>query len=307
MNMYGLEIQNLAVDFGKFKMNATVNIRRGCITGLIGRNGAGKSTLIKTIMRQQDALSGKILYDGKPFKGNEVEILNKIACVFDIPHFNTQLKPKSLFKLCKSIYPQFDAELYERLMKKFNLPSDVRVNKFSFGMQRKYCLILALCQKPDILLLDEPTSGVDPYDRNNVVELIQEFMMDESHTVLFSTHITEDLDRIADYIVIMQDGVITLDEEKESICENYRLIQCAELTDELKKEAVGIQKSMFGYTVLTKNKQISGEGLQVKVPTVEELFVHTLGNEVSDSANGRYMNGSFGANFGADSDDPFNL
>lgn len=275
--MYSLEIENLTVAFERFTMNATVNIRKGCITGLIGRNGAGKSTLIKTIMRQQDASAGHILYDGKPFKGNEVEILNKIACVFDVPHFNAALKPKRLFKLYKSIYPQFDGELYEKLMQKFELPSDIRVNKFSFGMQRKYCLILALCQKPEILILDEPTSGIDPYDRGNVVELIQDFMMDENHTVLFSTHITEDLDKIADYIVIMQDGKITLDEEKETICENYRLVQCAELTEELKKYALGVQKSMFGYTFLTKNKDISGEGLQVKVPTVEELFIHTLG------------------------------
>lgn len=234
-------------------------------------------------MRQQDASAGRILYDGKPFNGNEVEILNKIACVFDAPHFNTALKPKRLFKLYKSIYPQFDGELYEKLMQKFALPSDIRVSKFSFGMQRKYCLILALCQRPEILILDEPTSGVDPYDRGNVVELIQEFMMDENHTVLFSTHITEDLDKIADYIVIMQDGKITLDEEKETICENYRLVQCAELTEELKKHALGVQKSMFGYTFLTKNKEISGEGLQVKAPTVEELFIHTLGeNTQSD-------------------------
>lgn len=275
--MYGLEIKDLTVDYGKFKMQATVNIRRGCVTGLIGRNGAGKSTLIKTIMRQQDAASGSILYNGKPFEGNEVQILNGIACVFDTPHFNTALKPKRIVKLYCGIYKNFDMELYNRLMQSFNLPSDMRVNKFSFGMQRKYCIILALCQRPDILILDEPTSGIDPFDRGNVVELIQEFMLDEGHTVLFSTHITEDLDKIADYIVMMQDGKITMDEEKETICETYRLVQCPQLTPQMEKSAIGVQKSMFGYTFLTKDKQISGEGVQVKVPTIEELFIHTLG------------------------------
>ena len=290
--MYGLEIDNLIVDFGNFKMDVTVNIRRGCITGLVGRNGAGKSTLIKTIMRQQEANSGMILYNGTRFKDAEAEILNNIACVFDAPHFNTNAKPTRILKLFKTIYPRFDEALYHTLMQRFNLPPNLRISKFSFGMQRKYCIILALCQKPEILILDEPTSGIDPYDRGNVVELIQEFMMDEGHTVLFSTHITEDLDKIADYIVMMDNGKITLDEDKETITDNYRLVQCAQMTEELQKIAIGVQKSMFGYTFLTKQKDISGEGLQVKVPTIEEVFVHTLG----ESAHTQQA-----------SDDPFHL
>lgn len=157
--MYGLEINGLTVDFGNFKLDGiTTNIRKGCITGLIGRNGAGKSTLIKAIMRQQDAVAGSILYNGQKFSEHEVEILNSIACVFDSPHFNMFAKPKRLVKLYKAMYKNFDIQLYERLMKKFNLPSDLRVSKFSFGMQRKYCIILALCQRPQILILDEPTA-----------------------------------------------------------------------------------------------------------------------------------------------------
>lgn len=179
-------------------------------------------------------------------------------------------------------------QLYEALMQKFNLPSELRINKFSFGMQRKYCLILALCQKPDILILDEPTSGIDPFDRNAVVELIQEYMMDENHTVLFSTHITEDLDKIADYVVMMENGKVTLDEDKVTITENYRLVQCAEMTEELKAKAIGVQKSMFGYTFLTRETDINGENMQVKVPTVEELFVHMLGYGASDSGTSQF-------------------
>lgn len=285
--MYGLEINGLTVDFGNFKLdNITTNIRKGCITGLIGRNGAGKSTLIKTIMRQQDAVAGKILYNGQKFSEHEVEILNSIACVFDTPHFNMFAKPKKMVKLYKSLYKNFDMELYDRLMKKFNLPSDLRINKFSFGMQRKYCIILALCQRPQILILDEPTSGIDPFDRSEVVGLIQEFMMDEDHTVLFSTHITEDLDKIADYIVMMENGKITLDEEKDTLTERFRLVQCGELTEQMRAGAIGVQKSMFGYTFLTRDKNISGDNVKVKVPTIEEMFVHLLGE------NGAYAGGN---------------
>ncbi|MGN0806633.1 MAG: ABC transporter ATP-binding protein [Candidatus Coproplasma sp.] len=271
----GLEIKNLTVDLGGFKLdNINLEIKQGAITGLIGKNGAGKTTLIKTIMRQYNALSGKILYNGKSFAENEVEILSKIACVFDSPHFNSYAKPKKLVKIYQSFYPSFDVQKYNQLMEKFNLPSDRKITKYSLGMQRKYCLILALCQGADILILDEPTSGIDPYDRGEVVSLIQEFMLDESKTVLFSTHITEDLDKIADYIVMMDGGKITLNEDKETLAESYRLVQTDELTEEMQKCAIGVKKSMFGYTFITTDKSISGENIKSKIPTLEELFIH---------------------------------
>ncbi len=278
MTNNGLEISNLVVDLGGFRLdNINLEIKSGCITGLIGRNGAGKSTLIKTIMRQLDAQAGRILYNGLKFSEHEVEVLNSIACVFDTPHYNTGAKPKNLVKLFKAIYKNFDMELYTRLMHKFNLPEGQRVSKYSFGMQKKFSLILGLCQNADILILDEPTSGIDPFDRNEIVGLIQEYMLSENHTVLFSTHITEDLDKIADYIVMMENGRITLSEDKVTVTENFRLVQCPEMTAEMKEGAIGVHKSLFGYTFLTRNKNLSGEGVQVKVPTIEEMFVHMLG------------------------------
>lgn len=285
--MNGLEINNLTVDFKRFKLdNITLNIKKGCITGLVGRNGAGKSTLIKTIMRQQDADGGCILYNGKPFKGNEVEVLNNLSCVFDTPHFLTYTKPQKLVKLYKCIYKDFDMDKYNSLMEKFKLPHNVRISKYSYGMQRKYCLILALCRNANILILDEPTSGIDPFDRSEVVSLIQDYMMNEENTVLFSTHITEDLDKIADYIVMLDDGKVTMNEDKNTLTENYRLVQCENMTPEIQKDALGVQKSMFGYTFLTKNKEIKGEGIKVKVPTVEEMFVHLIGTDINTTLNG---------------------
>lgn len=274
--MNGLEIRDLTVDFGIFKLdNISLDIKKGCITGLVGRNGAGKSTLIKTIMRQQSAQSGSIVYNGKRFYENEAEILKSVACVFDSPTVSIAAKPKRIVKTYADMYEKFDMELYKKLMDKFRLPDKLRLGKFSFGMQRKYSLILALCQCSDILILDEPTSGIDPFDRSEVVGLIQEFLLDENKTVLFSTHITEDLDKIADYIVMMDNGKVTLNEQKDELTQKYRLIQCAEMTEEMKVGALGVQKNMFGYTFLTEDKSISGEGVQVKVPTVEEIFVHT--------------------------------
>ena len=216
--MYALEINNLTVDFVRFKLdNINLNIRKGCITGLIGKNGAGKSTLIKTIMRQQNAQSGSILYDGLKFADAEEKILKSTVCVYDLPDFSLMFTPKSLVKFYKGVYPDFDMQKYNSLMEKFKLPHKLRISKYSFGMQKKLCIILALCRNAELLILDEPTSGIDPFDRNEIISLIQEYMLDENHTVIFSTHITEDLDKISDYIVMMDDGKITLAETKDDL------------------------------------------------------------------------------------------
>lgn len=280
--MNALEIKNLTVDFGDFairKMN--LGIKKGAVTGLVGRNGAGKSTLIKTIMRQQPA-TGSILYDGKKFAEHEVEILSKTACVFDAPHFSLSAKPKKLKKAFAALYPAFNGQMFDELCAKFNLPQDKRVVKYSLGMQRKLCIIIALCQSPELLILDEPTSGIDPVDRAEVVALLQQFMLDENHTILFSTHITEDLDKIADYIVMIENGRILLNEDKVTLTEKYRLVSAGTMTEELRAIAIGLKQNAFGYTFIC-DRPVEGEGITSKIPTVEELFVYlSAGNTNGD-------------------------
>lgn len=280
--MNALEIKNLTVDFGDFairKMN--LDIKKGAVTGLVGRNGAGKSTLIKTIMRQQPA-TGSILYDGKKFAEHEVEILSKTACVFDAPHFSLSAKPKKLKKAFAALYPAFNGQMFDELCAKFNLPQDKRVVKYSLGMQRKLCIIIALCQSPELLILDEPTSGIDPVDRAEVVALLQQFMLDENHTILFSTHITEDLNKIADYIVMIENGRILLNEDKVTLTEKYRLVSAGTMTEELRAIAIGLKQNAFGYTFIC-DRPVEGEGISSKIPTVEELFVYlSAGNMNGD-------------------------
>jgi ABC-2 type transport system ATP-binding protein len=231
-------------------------------------------------MRQVQASGGKILYNGITYPDHEVEVMRSVACVFDKLPFNPNMKPAAVLKYYRGAYPKFQVEYYEELMRKFNLPEKLKISKYSFGMQKKYNLILGLCQGADILILDEPTSGIDPFDRQEVVDLIQNFMLDETHTVLFSTHITEDLDKIADYIVMMENGKITLDEDKVSLTEHYRLVQTTDMTDELKACAIGVKNSGFGYTFITTNVSLQeSDTLKIKIPTVEELFVHLTGSD----------------------------
>lgn len=290
--MNAIEIQNLNIDFGHFKIEElNLCVRKGAITGLIGANGAGKTTIIKTIMRAQNANGGSILYNGKKFAGNEVEILSSVACVFDGIKFNPAANLRKLVKIYRSVYAGFNEDKFWRLADKFSLPHELKVAKFSFGMQKKLNFILALCQGAETLILDEPTSGVDPFDRNEITTLLQEYMLDENHSVLFSTHITEDLDKIADYIVMLDGGKVMFDSDKESLIEKYRIVRAPTLTPELQAVAIGVVQDMFGYTFITKNTELSGENLQVRVPTVEELFVHIInqrkagGNSVNNADN----------------------
>lgn len=283
---YGLDINGITVDFGNFKLdNVTLKVPRGCITGLIGRNGAGKTTLIKTLMRLNNANSGKILYDGLYFPEHEEKVLGKIACVFDSPVYSKGAKPRQIEKYYRRAYKNFDGDKYAALMQKFSLPHDLKFSKFSFGMNKKYCLILALCQGADILILDEPTAGIDPFDRSAVIELIQEFMQDENHTVLFSTHITEDLDRIADYIAMLDCGKLRFMEEKEELLNSYRLVQVAEITDEIRRTAIGIKVTAFGSVYLCRAENVP-QGATAKIPSVEELFVYLIEDEVRGGTAG---------------------
>lgn len=271
---FGLDINGLTVNLGTFVLdNVTLRVPRGCITGLIGRNGAGKTTLIKTIMRLYNASAGRILYNGLYFPEHEEEVLCKIACVFDSPVYSKGAKPKQILKFYRRAYPDFDMEKYDALMQRFSLPSDLKSSKFSFGMNKKYSLILALCQGADILILDEPTAGIDPFDRNSVVELIQEFMWNENHTVLFSTHITEDLDRIADYIAMIDGGRIRFMEEKERLLNGYRLVHVSEVTEEIRRSAIGLKSTAFGSNYLCKTQDVP-VGATSKIPSIEELFVY---------------------------------
>jgi len=201
--------------------NLSLNLRKGYITGLIGRNGSGKTTLIKVISDCIDRISGSVLYDGLNFWDNEVEVKRKISVVYDRPNFSVKVKPINLVRGISSIEKRFDLDLFYNLMDRFELNSRKKVSTYSMGMQKKLMLILGICRKPEILILDEPTSGVDPISRNDMMKLLQEFMENENNSILFSTHITSDLDRIADYIVLIDQGRILIDEEKEDLKIKY--------------------------------------------------------------------------------------
>lgn len=213
---------NVAVQLGKpdsgfYLGPIRLELERGLITGLVGRNGAGKTTLIKTLVNQLEPECGLVLYEGKTFEEDEVNIRRKVRAVLEEVLIAPRTSVEDFVDTIAYFEPWFDREQFKVWMKRFQLPLDRPATEYSAGMKKVFSLIFTICRGPEVLLLDEPTSGVDPVTRRQMLEVLQEFMEDETHAILFSTHLTEDLDKIADRVVLIENGKIVLDEEKEQL------------------------------------------------------------------------------------------
>lgn len=220
---YALSLKNVNVTMSKkFKLeNISLNIPKGTICGLVGKNGAGKTTLIKTVMNMIDRENGTILYDGLTFWDHDVEVKKMMNCVFDDFLVNKKYRIRKYVKMLRAVYEDFDVEFYEKYMKEFGLDENTRIQNNSLGMQKKLNIILTMACKPKILILDEPTSSLDPTSRATVLDMLLDYLQEEENTVLFSTHITSDLDKVADYIIFIENGKITFTKEKYDLIREY--------------------------------------------------------------------------------------
>jgi ABC-2 type transport system ATP-binding protein len=276
--MYALELKDVNYKRKNFELkNVSFTVPKGMITGLVGRNGAGKTTLIHIIANNINRDSGTILYNGIRYWEDEAGIKRKLGMVYDCTNFNEQFKPARFKKKIAPCIDGFDMAYFDRYMEKFELPYKTRVAKYSTGMKQKFMLLLTLSCRPEILIMDEPTSGVDPADRYEILDMLQEFVEDEKHSVLFSTHITSDLDKIADYLVLMEKGEIVMEGEKDALLEKYRIMEFPTplVTLEIKNQLIGVKKGAFGITGLTDNPGIwSMEGANAKIPIVEDLAIY---------------------------------
>ena len=278
MTMNGIEVNNLNVDLKGFALkNINMSIPKGTVMGLIGRNGAGKSTLIKTISDGYKKESGEIRINGITCNEDRAAYFTMLSTVFDELNLNDMTKIKLLIKNAKKAYPIFDEEYFRERISFFRISEKQRLDKLSFGMKKKVQIIFALCLKPQVLILDEPTTGIDPSDREEILDMLMDFMQDENHTIMLSTHITSDLDKIADYITLIDDGEIVFSESKIDLQDKYRLIRCNEeqINESDREKLIGIKKNSFGIEALTKDKEIASKpGISSAIPTVEEIMVH---------------------------------
>ena len=281
-----VEIKNLVKRYDdNFQLGElSLDIPAGEIIGLIGENGAGKTTLIKSILDILIINKGEIKIFGKNLKNKEINIKEDIGVVLDNSFFPEVLNAKDINSIMQSIYKTWDSKLYYDYLEKFNIPITSSIKKLSKGMKKKLEIATALAHKPKLLILDEPTSGLDPVVRNEVLDIFLKFIEDEEHTILFSTHITSDLEHIADEIVFIDNGKVLLNKSKDDILDNYGILKCSE--EEFNKidknDCVTYKKNKYNYEILVSDKEKVGKkykNMVVDKITLEELMVIMIKGE----------------------------
>ena len=252
-----IEIKNLVKKYDdKFKLGTiNLDIPSGIIVGLIGENGAGKTTLIKSILNILKIDEGNIKIFNKDFNKEENNIKEDIGVVLDNMFFPEILTPNDINIIMKNIYKKWDEELFKKYLNEFGLNLNKQIKTMSKGMRKKLEIATSLSHHPKLLILDEPTSGLDPVVRNEVLDIFLDFIQDEEHTILLSTHITSDLEHIADKIIFINKGKILLDKNRDDLLDNYGILKCdINSFDTISKEDIIVyKKNKYNYEILVDN------------------------------------------------------
>ena len=254
---YVLEVNNLTKEYKDFKLDdISLKIPKGSVVGLIGENGSGKSTFINSILNINEPEKGEVKIFNKNINEYEKDIKEDIAVIFDKSHYSEYMNAKLIGKMLSKIYKNWDNEKYYSLLEKFDLPENKKIKKFSKGMKMKLEFALALSHNPKFLILDESTSGLDPVFRDEILDLLRSYTENEENSILISSHITSDLDKISDYIAFIHEGRLQFVKEYEDIHDNYGVLSCKkDLLDSLSPDdIVFYRKEAFSYKVLVKNR-----------------------------------------------------
>lgn len=274
-----VEIKNLNKNYTNFSLkNVSLNIPSGTIVGLIGENGAGKSTLIQSMLGILKADYDSLKFFNKDFTENEKTIKEEIAVIFDQTHFNLEFTPKFIGTILSKTYQNWDMETYYSYLKTFDLPLKKKLKTFSRGMKMKLEFAIAFSHHAKLMILDEATSGLDPIVRDEILDMIRMFTEEENHTVLMSSHITSDLDKIADYIAYIHDGKLTFMISHDNMNENYGVISGGkDILDTLNEDdIVSYIKEPYSYSILIQNRQELQKvfpDLEIRRPSVEEFML----------------------------------
>lgn len=281
-----LEVKGLTKDYGDFVLDKlTFTVPKGVIMGLIGENGAGKSTTINCILNEISKTDGNIEIFGKDYLSEEIEIKDKIGVVFDENHFPDIFTPNEIGTYMSGIYSKWERNTYVNYLSKFELPADKRVKDFSKGMKVKLAFAVALSHKAELLILDEATSGLDPIIRDDILDILIDFVQDENHSVLVSSHIISDLEKVADYITFLHKGKVIFSHEKNDLVDNYGIVSCgAAIFDTLNKtETIAYRKEDYQYKVLVKNRDKAAKNYPkaiVSPATIEEIMLFYVKGEM---------------------------
>lgn len=274
-----LEIENLVKNYPDFSLNhLKLSIPRGTIMGLIGENGAGKTTTINLILNEVKRDGGTIKIFGQDNIQCEREIKDKIGVIFDDCYFPDLFNAFELERFLKSIYTTWQSSIYREYLKKFELPAQKPVKTYSRGMKVKLSFAIALSHCPQFLILDEVTSGLDPVMRDEILDVLLEFVQDENHSVLFSSHITNDLEKIADYVAFLHKGNLVFNKPKDELLYNYGLIKCgAEAFNSIQKQDIITWRKLdYEWQVLVPNLEAARRKYKkcmIENATIEEIML----------------------------------
>ncbi len=274
-----LEIENVRKNYEDFSLrDISFSLPEGYIMGLIGPNGAGKTTTIKLIMNLIMKSRGSIRIFGKDSETHGVEIRSRIGFVYDSPNFYDHLNLRQIKNIIAPFYKTWDDAYFFNLADQFKLPLNKILKKFSRGMTMKASIAMALSHHADLIIMDEPTSGLDPVFRRELLDLLYELLQSDKKSILFSTHITSDLEKIADYITFILDGQIIFSNSKDDVFENYAIVKGGNdlLSEETRGLFQGIRKSEFGFEALTDNikktRQNLGSGIMTEKASLEDIM-----------------------------------
>ncbi len=271
-------IENLQKHYGDFSLDIPhLTLPGGCILGLIGENGAGKSTTIRLLLDLIKKSGGEITVLGEKTGTAAYEAVKEdIGVVFDEPGFPPTLKGGQIADVLSRMHKRWDRERFAALAEQFNLPLTKKFHQYSRGMKMKLSIAAALSHDPKLLILDEATSGLDPVVRDEILDIFMEFTRDESHSILVSSHIVSDLEKLCDYVAFLHRGKLILWEEKDRLSEKYGVIQCSAEDIPLYKDALcGKRVSAYGAQILVEKTKLPA-GTTVLPVGVEELFVYLV-------------------------------
>lgn len=278
-----LEVKNLTKKYKGFTLdNISFELPKGYIMGFIGPNGAGKSTTIKLIMNLIKKNSGEIKIFNLDNIKNQREVKQKIGFVYDENYFYEELNAIEMKKIVAPFYENWDDKAFNRYLLDFNLPKNKKIKELSKGMKMKYSLAMALSHNAELIIMDEPTSGLDPIFRREMLDVLYSIIQDENKGILFSTHITTDLEKIADYITFLDNGKIVFSGAKDDIVSNYSIVKGDKslLDVDTKKEFVGISENSFGFEGLTSNndrvKKLFKNNAVIEKATLDDIMVYTV-------------------------------
>ena len=277
-----LDLRNVSRSFGEFALrDISLTLPQGCILGLIGENGAGKSTTIRLIMNTLRRDTGEILVLGQDNTAPEFRQLKEdVGVVLDEAYFPEVLTAKQVGTVMKSTYRRWDDTVFSGYLRRFDLPLNRQFKNFSRGMKMKLAIAVALSHQPRLLILDEATSGLDPIVRDEILDLFTEFTRKEDHSILISSHILSDLEKICDYIAFLHKGQLLFCEEKDRLLETYGVVTCTEEQfRDLPEDAVaGVERSAYGIRALVRRAEVS-KAFPVERATIEDIILYQVKGE----------------------------